>query len=274
MAAALVAGGTARGDRVGIWAPNCAEWTSSSTPPRASGPILVNDQPGVPHPRAGLRAQPGRHAAAGLRRRASRPATTARWSTRSATECPALRAASSSAARTGTTCWRRAATSTPSDAGGARGRRCRRDDPINIQYTSGTTGFPKGATLSAPQHPQQRLLRRRGLPATPSEDRICIPVPFYHCFGMVMGNLGGHHARRHDGDPRARLRPRGDARGGRAGALHRAVRRAHDVHRRAGRCRDFASYDLSSLRTGIMAGSPCPVEVMKQAASSAWAWPR
>ena len=135
-------------------------------------------------------------------------------------------------------------------------------DPINIQYTSGTTGFPKGATLS------HRNILNNGFFVTelinlgPS-DRLCIPVPFYHCFGMVMGNLGCTTHGADDGDPGARVRPGSDAGGDRGRAVHRRLRRADDVHRDAGHP-DFADRDLSSLRTGIMAGSVCPVEVMKR----------
>jgi len=136
------------------------------------------------------------------------------------------------------------------------------DDPINIQYTSGTTGFPKGATLS-----HHNILNNGyfvgELCGYTEADRVCIPVPFYHCFGMVMGNLG---ATTH-------------------GACMVVPAQAFDAKStldavRNEKCTslygvptmfiaelalpDFDDYDLTSLRTGIMAGSPCPVEVMKQ----------
>jgi fatty-acyl-CoA synthase len=136
------------------------------------------------------------------------------------------------------------------------------DDPINIQYTSGTTGFPKGATLS-----HHNILNNGffvgELCGYTEADRVCIPVPFYHCFGMVMGNLGAVA----NGSTMVIPAPGFDP----AATLHAVA---------AERCTslygvptmfiaelnhpDFESYDLSSLRTGIMAGSPCPVEVMKQ----------
>src|SRR5437899_6004123 len=136
------------------------------------------------------------------------------------------------------------------------------DDPINIQYTSGTTGFPKGATLSHHNILNNGLFIGEGCRYT-EEDRVCILVPFYHCFGMVLGNLActTHGA--------CIVIP---APGFEPAATLRAVQQE--------RCTslygvptmfiaelalpDFASYDLSSLRTGIMAGSPCPVEVMKR----------
>src|SRR3954452_22966590 len=140
------------------------------------------------------------------------------------------------------------------------------DDAINIQYTSGTTGFPKGATLS-----HHNILNNgyfTGEYCRYSEtDRVCIPVPFYHCFGMVLGNLA---CTTHGATivlPEAAFEP---------GAVLETVQ--------AERCTslygvptmfiaeldhpDFHSFDLSSLRTGIMAGSPCPVELMKQCVSA------
>jgi fatty-acyl-CoA synthase len=136
------------------------------------------------------------------------------------------------------------------------------DDPINIQYTSGTTGFPKGATLS-----HHNILNNGffvgELCNYTEADRICIPVPFYHCFGMVMGNLAATSHGACMVIPAPAFEP---------AVTLKAVQ--------AERCtslygvptmfiaelaeHDFESYDLSSLRTGIMAGSPCPVEVMKQ----------
>ncbi len=136
------------------------------------------------------------------------------------------------------------------------------DDPINIQYTSGTTGFPKGATLS-----HHNILNNgyfvAHLQNITEQDKICIPVPLYHCFGMVMGNLGciTHGA--------AMVYP---SEGFEAQATLEAVQEerctslygvptmfiAELAHP------DFKKYDFSSLRTGLMAGSPCPVEVMKR----------
>jgi fatty-acyl-CoA synthase len=136
------------------------------------------------------------------------------------------------------------------------------DDPINIQYTSGTTGNPKGATLS-----HHNILNNgyfvAGLQGFTKADRLCIPVPLYHCFGMVMGNLGCMTHGATMVYPAEAFEP---------GAVLETVE--------AERCTslygvptmfiaelahpDFAKYDLSSLRTGVMAGSPCPVQVMRQ----------
>ncbi len=136
------------------------------------------------------------------------------------------------------------------------------DDPINIQYTSGTTGFPKGATLSHHNILNNGYIVARTLRYS-EQDRVCIPVPFYHCFGMVMGNLActSHGA--------CMVVP---------GEAFDPTLALESVQ--AERCTsiygvpsmfiaelalpDFVTFDLSSLRTGVMAGSPCPVEVMKQ----------
>lgn len=136
------------------------------------------------------------------------------------------------------------------------------DDPVNIQYTSGTTGFPKGATLSHHNILNNGYWVGRTVGYT-EQDRVCLPVPFYHCFGMVMGNLGATSHGACIVIPAPSSEP---------AATLEAVQRE--------RCTslygvptmfiaelnlpDFASYDLTSLRTGIMAGSPCPVEVMKR----------
>ncbi|MXW24961.1 MAG: AMP-binding protein [Dehalococcoidia bacterium] len=135
-------------------------------------------------------------------------------------------------------------------------------EAINIQYTSGTTGFPKGATLSHRNILNNGLFIGEACKYT-AEDRVCIPVPFYHCFGMVLGNLACTTHGSAMVIPAAGF----DA----AATLHACARE---------RCTslygvptmfiaelgepDLASYDLSSLRTGIMAGSPCPIEVMRQ----------
>jgi fatty-acyl-CoA synthase len=139
------------------------------------------------------------------------------------------------------------------------------DEPINIQYTSGTTGFPKGATLSHHNILNNGFFVGEGCRFT-EEDRVCVPVPYYHCFGMVMGNLGAttHGACVVLGSPSFDARAVLEAvESERCTALYGVpsmfIAELNDP--------DFASFDLSSLRTGIMAGSPCPVEVMKRCVS-------
>jgi fatty-acyl-CoA synthase len=143
-----------------------------------------------------------------------------------------------------------------------RSARLRPEDPINIQYTSGTTGFPKGATLTHRNILNNGFFVGEHCRYT-QEDRVCIPVPFYHCFGMVMGNLG---CTTHGSamvipapafDPEATLRACADERcTSLYGVPTMFIAMLGHPH--------FARYDLGSLRTGIMAGSPCPVEVMKR----------
>jgi fatty-acyl-CoA synthase len=139
------------------------------------------------------------------------------------------------------------------------------DDPINIQYTSGTTGFPKGATLSHHNILNNGFFIGEACRYT-ERDRVCIPVPFYHCFGMVLGNLA---AVTHGAcivipapgfDPAATLRATADER---CTSLYGVP--TMFIAELA--LPDFGDYDLTSLRTGIMAGSPCPVEVMKRVVS-------
>ena len=147
-------------------------------------------------------------------------------------------------------------------AGAAGGRAVgRRPDqhPVHV----GDDGLPEGRDAHPPQPAQQRVLRRRGL-------RLHRGRPDLHPGALLPllrhghGQPGGHHARRDDGDPGARLRPGADAAGRAGGALHLAVRRPDDVHRRAGAARLRRLRPRPRLRTGIMAGSPCPVEVMKR----------
>jgi fatty-acyl-CoA synthase len=136
------------------------------------------------------------------------------------------------------------------------------DDPINIQYTSGTTGFPKGATLTHHNLLNNGYLTARSLAYTPA-DRVCIPVPFYHCFGMVLGNLactptGACMVVPGDWfDPATTLA---------AIAAERctSLYGVPTMFRAVLEDPTFPATDCSSLRTGIMAGAPCPVELMKQ----------
>ncbi len=144
-------------------------------------------------------------------------------------------------------------------------RTLKASDPINIQFTSGTTGFPKGATLTHRNILNNGFFIGEAMQLTPA-DRLCIPVPLYHCFGMVLGNLaclthGATIVYPNDGfDPLTVLQTVQDEQ---CTGLHGVPTMfiAELDHPR------FAEFDLSSLRTGIMAGSPCPTEVMKRVVS-------
>jgi fatty-acyl-CoA synthase len=136
------------------------------------------------------------------------------------------------------------------------------DDPINIQFTSGTTGAPKGATLTHHNIVNNGYFIGEAMRLTP-EDRLCIPVPYYHCFGMVLGNLacvthGACMVSPSEGfDPVATLEA---VQMERCTGLHGVPTMFIAMLEHP----EFARFDLTSLRTGIMAGSPCPVEVMRK----------
>ncbi|NUR67110.1 MAG: AMP-binding protein, partial [Streptomyces sp.] len=253
LAYALMASGVAKGDRVGIWAVNCPEWVLVQYATARIGAIMVNINPAYrTHEVEYVLNQAGISLLfASLSHKTSDYRAMVE-EVRGA--CPRLRETVFIGGPSWDTLLARATPAPYPELS------C--DDPINIQYTSGTTGFPKGATLS-----HHNILNNGyfvgELIAYTEQDRICVPVPFYHCFGMVMGNLA---ATSHGAcmvipapsfDPKATL----DAvQQERCTSLYGVptmfIAELNDP--------DFASYDLSSLRTGIMAGSPCPVEVMKR----------
>ncbi|HET8605327.1 MAG TPA: AMP-binding protein, partial [Marmoricola sp.] len=260
LARGLVAAGLEKGDRIGVWAPNCAEWTITQYATAKIGAILVNVNPAYrTHELAYAVNQ------SGLRMLVSaeefKTSDYRRMIEETAADCPRLERV----VFIGTTDWDELVDSgrdLPASTVADRMAVLRAEDPINIQYTSGTTGYPKGATLS------HRNILNNGYFTTEligfSEvDRLAIPVPFYHCFGMVMGNLGctSHGATMvipaPGFDPETTLRCiEAERCTGVYGVPTMFI--AMQNHPR------FAEFDLTSLRTGLMAGSPCPVEVMKR----------
>ncbi|MEV2269503.1 AMP-binding protein [Nonomuraea africana] len=250
LARSLTARGIGKGDRVGIWAPNCAEWVFVQYATAKIGAILVNVNPAYRSheleyvvKQSGMRLLISAVAHKGSDYRAMIEEIgfgdvvylgEESWSALLAEQAP------------------------------LKDIELTFDDPINIQYTSGTTGFPKGATLSHHNILNNGFFVGELIHYT-EHDRVCLPVPFYHCFGMVMGNLGATSHGACIVIPSAGFDPE---------ATLRAVERE--------RCTSLygvptmfiaelallenpaKDYDLSSLRTGIMAGSPCPVEVMRR----------
>ncbi|MGB6578757.1 MAG: AMP-binding protein [Streptosporangiaceae bacterium] len=258
LALGLLEMGIAKGDRVGIWAPNCAEWTLTQYATAKIGAILVNINPAY---RARELEFVLNQSGSTLLVAAEKLKTSdyAGMIAEVRPRCPELK----SVVLLGSPKWQAVLeTGRRLDRGALDTIELDTDDPINIQYTSGTTGFPKGATLS-----HHNILNNGffvGELCNYTEvDRICIPVPFYHCFGMVMGNLA---ATSHGAcmvipaptfDPVATLQA---VQAERCTSLYGVP----TMFIAELSTPDFADYDLSSLRTGIMAGSPCPVEVMKQ----------
>ena len=260
VARGVMAAGLAAGDRIGIWAPNCAEWVLVQFAAAKIGAILVNINPAYrTHELAYVLEQ------SGLSMLVS--ATSFKSSDYAAMVAEVRPEASAlqQVVFLGTADWdrlRESAAQISVEQLVARQAGLSNTDPINIQYTSGTTGFPKGATLS------HRNILNNGYFVTgqiglgPGE-RLCIPVPFYHCFGMVMGNLGctTHGATivipAPGFDPGLTLAAiESQSCTGVYGVPTMFI--AMQNHP------DFAARDLSSLRTGIMAGAVCPVEVMKR----------
>jgi fatty-acyl-CoA synthase len=261
LALGLLADGVAKGDRVGIWAPNMAEWTLLQYATAKIGAILVNINPSYrTHELEYVLKQAGISLLVAARE--FKTSNYAAMIEQVRGNCPELRAVVliGSAEWDGLLAAGRGGDLAALLA--ARQAALSPDEPINIQYTSGTTGFPKGATLSHHNILNNGYFVGRICGYTPA-DRVCIPVPFYHCFGMVMGNLGATTngctmvIPAQGFDPKATLEAVARER---CTSLYGVPTMfiAELSHP------DFGSYDLSSLRTGIMAGSPCPVEVMKQ----------
>jgi fatty-acyl-CoA synthase len=260
LARGLLAIGIDTGDRIGIWSPNNAEWVLIQYAAARIGAILVNLNPAYRTHEI--------HYALGQSQCRLLFASTSYKTSDYVAMIDAVRPHVSTLERVvflGTESWGdllTAAAVVPNDAVRRREAGLQFDDPVNIQYTSGTTGHPKGATLSHHNILNNGYFVGEGCRYT-EMDRVCIPVPFYHCFGMVLGNL----ACTTHGAAMIVPAPTFDA-----GATLQTVQDE--------RCTslygvptmfiaelalpDFDRYDLSSLRTGIMAGSPCPIEVMKQ----------
>ena len=253
LAGALLARGIAKGDRVGIWSPNCAEWVLTQYATAKIGTILVNVNPAYrSHELAYALNQSGIRLllVAAADQRSDYPA----MAKAAAPECPVLE----ETLVIGSPGWEALLGSGAAIAEQAvreRGAELSFDDPINIQYTSGTTGYPKGALLSH-HHILNNGYFVGELLGYSDSDRICLPVPFYHCFGMVMGNLG---ATSHGScivipapsfDPGATLE---SVAAEQCTSLYGVPTMfiAELGHPSLG------SLDMSSLRTGIMAGSPC-----------------
>jgi len=252
--------GVDKGERVGLWAPNCAEWTLVQFATAKIGAILVNINPAYrTHELAYALNQ------SGCRLLISAPEFKGSSYVDMVDAVRGELTALEGAIFLGSPQWQtlfERGDSTPTHRLHDRAAQLSSDDPINIQYTSGTTGFPKGATLSHHNIVNNAFFVGELCRYTEA-DRVCIPVPFYHCFGMVMGNLGAvtHGAcmviPAPSFDPAATLRAVQDEK---CTSLYGVP--TMFIAELA--LPDFASYDLSSLRTGIMAGSPCPVEVMKR----------
>lgn len=259
-AAGLASRGIQRGDRVGIWSPNRPEWVLAQYGSAMIGAILVTINPAYrTHELAYVLRQSG--VALLLSAKEFKGSDYRAMIDEVRAECPDLR----EVAFFDDPAWEalmHEGRVSPSESLPELEAGLHPDDAINIQYTSGTTGFPKGATLTHRNILNNGFMVGEGN-AYSEVDRICIPVPFYHCFGMVLGNLAATTHGSAMVIPAAGFDP---------GLTLAAVQ--------AERCTSlygvptmfiamlshegFEEFDLTSLRTGIMAGSPCPVEVMKQ----------
>jgi fatty-acyl-CoA synthase len=266
IARGLLAVGVEPGDRVGIWSPNNAEWVTLQYATAKVGAILVNINPAYRTSELAYALGQSGVSTLVLAPR-FRTADYLDMLDQVAAQVPTLRrrVVLGPEAPPGTMGWddlRDAAARVSIDRLRACEAQLQFDDPINIQYTSGTTGFPKGATLSHHNILNNGFFIGEGCRYSEA-DRVCIPVPLYHCFGMVLGNLActTHGATMvypaEAFEPEATLAA---VQGERCTSLYGVPTMFIAELEHPG----FADFDLSSLRTGIMAGSPCPVEVMKK----------
>ncbi len=277
-ATGLLALGMAPGERIGIWAPNCCEWLVTQYATAKLGLILVNINPAYRTSEVeyvlnkvqckALIAAP-RHKSSdyiGMLHELAPELAGATPAGLSAKQLPNLRLVISLGGETHAGCLRFDDVLAMGGDSELKllddiGQKLQFDDPINIQFTSGTTGFPKGATLSHHNILNNGFFVGEAIRLRP-DDRVCTPVPLYHCFGMVMANLAClTHAAcvvypAEAFDPLAVLETVQDER---CTALYGVPTMFIGILQHP----EFARFDLGSLRTGIMAGSPCPIEVMR-----------
>ncbi len=264
LARALMAVGVAKGDRVGIWAPNCSEWTLTQFATAKMGAILVNINPAYrSHELHYVLQQAGISTLVSAKE--FKASDYAAMIEEVRPDLPDL----ARVILIGTPDWDELlshADEVSAEELATAQAGLDRNDPINIQYTSGTTGFPKGATLSHRNILNNGFLVGELCDYTEA-DRVCIPVPFYHCFGMVMGNLActSHGAcmviPAPGFDPAITLQTVQDEK-------ITSLYGVPTMFIAEWSLPNFADYDLSSVRTGIMAGSTCPAELMKQVIAS------
>jgi len=260
LARGLLDAGANIGERVGIWSPNCAEWVLLQYATARIGAILVTINPAYrTHELVYALNQ------SGCRFLFSATAFKTSNYVEMVEEVGRQLESVESVVYLGSPEWDALVArgdAVSAEALAERGALLSPDDAINIQYTSGTTGFPKGATLSHHNILNNGFFIGEGCGYS-EIDRVCIPVPFYHCFGMVLGNLA---ATTH-GACIVIPAPGFDAALTLKAVVDEKCTSLYGVPTMfiaELALPDFASYDLSTLRTGIMAGSPCPVEVMKR----------
>jgi len=264
IACGLLERGVTKGDRVGIWAPNCAEWTVTQFATAKIGAILVTINPAY-------RLSEVEYALNKVG--CSVLVTAAAFKTSDyigmlrelgPQKLPHLKLMVSlgTERHEGFLPWDELGVGVHADRLAACAATLDRNDAINVQFTSGTTGFPKGATLTHRNILNNGLQCGSMIKLTPA-DRICIPVPLYHCFGMVLGNLAAlttGAAMVYPGeayDPRLALEAV-QAEG--CTALYGVPTMFITILNQP----DLADYDVSTLRTGVMAGSPCPIATMRE----------
>lgn len=266
VARSLMACGVAKGDRVGIWSPNNAEWVLTQFATAKIGAILVNVNPAYRSSELSYALKQSGCSTLII----SFPYKTSNYPeilSEVRSQLPLLQTVISLGEQRFPDCitWKDLLSKSEGiSESELRQRQSDQnfDEPINIQYTSGTTGFPKGATLSHHSILNNGFFIGEKMRFT-EQDRLCIPVPFYHCFGMVLGNLAcmTHGAAMvlpaETFDPIKTLEAVSEER---CTALHGVP----TMFIAELGLPDFDRFDLSSLRTGIMAGAPCPIEVMKQ----------